>query len=244
MSLSRNNVSVVLVGPTQSENVGSVARAMNNMGVDDLRLVDPCDYQNLPARQMAANSQEILANATVFPSLAEAVRDRQLIIGTTARIRDRNARISELRAIHELVPGEECEIALVFGRESSGLTNAALCLCNAWIHIPTFGKSSSLNLAQAVMVTLYELSKLYEMPSRPWGKQTPKAKSNDIEGLKHHLFQVLEQIHFLKKNQEETIWRSFSDLIGRAQLTEIDVRLMRGFFHKIEVTLRRLDKSR
>ncbi len=116
-------------------------------------------------------------------------------------------------------------------------------VCSALVHIPTYGESRSLNLAQAVMVTLYELSKLYTAPTRSPAKQTPPAKSKDVEGLKQHLYHVLQEVQYLRKNQEESIRSSFADLIGRARLTDLDVRMLRGFFHRIEVTVQRFRKG-
>ncbi len=124
MGIARNNVCVVLVEPTLPQNVGSVARAMNNMGVNDLRLVNPCTFQNREARQTAAHSLKILRNAKVYASLTEAVPNVQLILGTTARLRDRSARITRLPELGNLIPETVRKIALVFGRESRGLTNA------------------------------------------------------------------------------------------------------------------------
>lgn len=240
MPLSPGQVTVVLVEPTLPANVGSVARAMNNMGVTQLRLVNPCEFQNREARQTATHSWRILRCAAVFPTLAAAVADQHRIIGTTARLRGRHARITRLPDIHELLPSAEETLGLVFGRESSGLTNTELALCNGWVHIPTYGRHRSLNLAHAVAVTLYELSRAYGAPGRSGAKRTGLARAREVEAMKHHLFDLLREVHFLRPRQEELMWSRFSDLIGRAQPTELDVRLIRGFVHRVEVTLRRI----
>lgn len=232
---------MVLIEPTLPTNVGAVARAMNNMGVTELRLINPCDYLAVESVRTAAHSRSILDRAAVFTSLPDAVRDRQLVLGTTARVRSRNARITNLPDIAALIPANPTRVAMVFGRESSGMSNAETSVCHALIHIPTFGGSQSLNLAQAVIVTLYELSKL--SPGRQTGAAASKspsmATSRELEGLKQHFFQTLERIGFLQAQQETTLWQSFSDLLGRARPTRLDVRLIRGFFHRIEVSLKR-----
>lgn len=234
---------IVLVEPSQPGNVGAAARAMNNMGVTRLHLVNPCDYFDQEAKKFAANSHFILDQAQVFESLEQAVSDCHLIIGTSARFRDRHKTVEKLWQLDQLIPrDQELNIAFVFGRERTGLTNEEMAVCNEWVHIPTFGESSSLNLAQAVIVVLYEFSKLTEVPLRPYSKTTPPALSKDVEGLKHHLFQVLESIGFLKPGKRATLWSSFSDLLGRAKATELDISLIRGILHKVELALKRKDQ--
>lgn len=239
MSLSPARLCVVLVEPTLPENVGAVARAMDNMGVDDLRLVKGCDPLSPGALQTAVCSHEILRGSRIYPSLKEAVSDRQIVLGTTARLRDRQARIARLGDIHELAAFDQCDAALVYGRESSGLTNTEIAVCNAWIHITTFGTNRSLNLSHAVMVTLYELSRQYVAPPERLAKGTLPAVSAEVERLKKHLFRILDRIRFLRLGQRDTMWSSFSDLAGRTRLTDRDVRMIRGFLNKVEVTLDR-----
>ncbi|MBN2505562.1 MAG: RNA methyltransferase [Verrucomicrobia bacterium] len=237
MRLRPDHLCVVLVEPTLPANIGSAARAMNNLGVQDLRLVNPCDHQSREARQTGAHSWHILRRATLHPTLADAVAGQHLVVGTTARFRDRHARITPLPEIHELIPPEPGRVALVFGRESSGLTNAEMAVCNAWIHIPTFGRSRSFNLAHAVAVTLYEVSRHYAPPARRTPPPTPLAASRDVEAMKGHLARVLQRVRFLRPRQEAHIWTRISDLAGRARLTDLDVRMIRGFLHRIELSL-------
>ncbi len=240
MDSTMSQYCVVLVEPTLPENVGSVARAMNNMGVEALRLVNPCDYRSDAAKCLAAHSSEILENAVCFSSLEEAIADASFVIGTTARARDRFATLVDLPQLPALIPSGAGSIALVFGRESSGLTNQELACCHQLVCIPTFGQTKSLNLAQAVMVVLYELSRV-----SPSGagisdlSEREVASARDVLGLKEHLFAVLKTVGFLKEHQRETLWQSFSDLIARARLGTPDVRLLRGFLRRTELTIKR-----
>jgi len=234
--LSRSRV--VLVEPTLPENVGAVARAMNNMGVVDLRLVNPCDYLSDSGMCVAAHSKEILQNAKCYESLAEATADVPLVIGTTARRRDRFAEPIALPNVCQGLPPGGAPIALVFGRESSGLTNQELACCHQLVHIPTFGGTHSLNLAQAVIVFLYELSREQGgKAARP--DQPALALSGEVEGLKKHLFSVLKTVGFLREHQRDTLWQSFSDVIARARMASADIRLVRGFLRRTEITVRR-----
>ncbi len=244
--LSPLQISVVLVEPTQPGNIGATARAMDNMGVTDLRLVNPCHYFHPEARMFAMNARHLLHKAHKYPSLQEAIEDRQLIIGTSARQRDKIQKSTSIFELPELLRyySPRVKIALVFGTERSGLTNEDMSLCNEWIHIPTFTVNGSLNLAQAVMVVLYELSKAYGNDVFSQETSLKPASSEKIEGMKKHFFQVLEQIKFLRHGAKDSIWHSFASLIGRAKPDERDIRMMRGFFNRIEVTLKRQSNAK
>lgn len=244
--LDPSQVSVVLVDPTQPGNVGATARAMDNMGVTDLRLVNPCHYFHADARMFSMNARYLLHQAKTFDTLREAIADKQLIIGTTARSREKIRSLKNIRDLGDILTRyqEGIGIAVVFGTEQSGLTNDDLNLCNEWVYIPTYGRSSSLNLSQAVMVSLFELSKYYEAEPVQQVEAVSLASSKSIEGLKGHLFRILDTTGFLRRSSKDTLWSSFSDIIGRAKLDERDVRIIRGFFNRIEVTLKHKPRKR
>jgi tRNA/rRNA methyltransferase len=244
LTLDPSQISVVLVETTQPGNIGSTARAMENMGVTDLRLVNPCEVDHPEARMFSMNARHLLYEAKIFPSLKEAVQDCQLIIATSNRQRDKIQTSNSVYDLPRIIQTfkTDISIAIVFGPEQSGLTNEDMSLCNEWIYIPTFGKTSSLNLAQAVMVLLYEASKLYHTQRVSEPEMLEPASSNSIEGMKEHFFRILETTGFLRLSSRNAIWGSFSGLIGRAKPDERDVRLLRGFFNRIEVTLKRKNK--
>lgn len=237
--LTPDQVAVVLVEPTHPGNIGAAARALDNMGVTDFRLVNPCHYFHAEARMLSMNARYLLHQAKTYENLETAIADKQLIIGTTARARDKIKKLTSLHTLEQILSNysSTTSIALVFGTEKSGLRNEHLNLCNEWVYIPTFGKSSSLNLSQAVVVALYELSKSFACNPVQQEQAILPASSTSIEGMKHHLFSILEQTGFLHKSSKETVWTSFSDLIGRAKPDERDIRILRGFFNRIEVTL-------
>ena len=238
------NLCVVLVEPSLPENIGAVARAMNNFGIPNLRLVNPCDLQNPAAQRTAAHSQSILQNALRFQSLQNAVSQSHFVIGATARPRNRFASPVPLPSLPAKLPSTPQNIALVFGRESSGLTNRELSCCHLLLTIPTNTQNPSLNLAQAVALTLYELSR--NNPPNPKNQHQANQKlatSQDLENLKTHLFAVLQQIRFLKNpKQRQTLWQRFSDLAARAQMQTADLRLIRGFLRKTQQTIHRQNR--
>ncbi len=233
------NISVILVAPEHPNNIGAVARAMNNMGFYNLRLVNPCDYLNggkEGARTLAMHSQSILADSKVFNNLNEAIVDKQIVIATTTRIRGHHKQLDlswDLAALFNQF-SDDSQIALVFGREGSGLTNAEIDLCNHCITIPTFGNNSSLNLAQAVMVILYETSKILRSNEIPNKRNLNIATSKHIESLKLNLFSVLSKIEYIKTGNESKRRSIFSKLISDKSFTEKEVNILQGVLNKIK----------
>lgn len=233
------NISVILVAPEHPNNVGAVARAMNNMGFHDLRLVTPCDYLNGGeggARTLAMHSQNILAKAKVYKNLSEAILDKQIVIATTTRIRGQHKHLEVSWNMPILFSqfSEKNQIAFVFGRESSGLTNAEIDLCSHIISVPTFGENSSLNLSHAVMIILYETSKILHLNKIPQNKNLNLATSKHIENLKQNLFTVLSGINYIKIGNEGKRWSVFAKLIADKSFTEKEVDILQGILNKIK----------
>ncbi len=229
---------VVLVEPTLPENVGAVARAMNNFGIEDLRLINPCDYRNPAAERIAVHSQNVLREAQCFHSLENAVSRSNFVLGATVRRRGRRAVPIDLPDVCAHLPARRENAALVFGRESGGLTNRELSCCHLLVRIPAFGTTHSFNLAQAVALVLYELSRSAKRHEDNTAPAEELAAAEELEGLKLHLFAVLRLVGFLKEKQRETLWQSFSDLMARARMRSADVRLLRGFLRRTEWTVR------
>ena len=161
MQLSKN-IKVVLVGTTHPGNIGATARAMKTMGLNQLALVNPKIYPDAEATARASGADDLLADAVVFDSFAEAISDSHFVFGTSTRERSIpwplfDPAESADKVAEVLNAGSS--VALVFGRESSGLANEELELCNAMIQIPTNPDFSSLNIASAVQIISYEIRK-------------------------------------------------------------------------------------
>ena len=242
--LQPSQISVVLVEPSHPGNIGSTVRAMDNFGVTDLRLIDPCEIDHPESRMFAKNARYLLSKTKTYSSLSDAVKDTHLVVATSARKRDKIHTAASLETLPRILAGlsAECSVAIVFGREKSGLTNEEMSACNEWIYIPTFGQSGSLNLAQAVVVVLYELSRSY-VAADPFGEREFKLASADqVEGMKNHFFRLLDRIRFIRHGARDSIRQSFSCLIGRAKPDERDVKMLRGFFSQIETQIERKEK--
>ncbi len=156
-------ISFILVEPSTPENVGASARAIKTMGFNNLLLVSPCNHLSNPARWLAHGSEEVLENARVFSSLREAITGFDFIIGTTAKYRSVKYDYHPVHQLPELIKskgGTINNIAILFGREESGLRNEELKLCDLVTTIPMKTTFPSLNLSQAVMLYAWELSKI------------------------------------------------------------------------------------
>lgn len=232
------NLRIVLVGTQHPGNIGSAARAMKTMGLSRLVLVAPEKAPDRDTQAMAAGADDLVEAAPVFASLAEAVADCRWVLGATARNRriqlePLHPRDAARRAVTATASGP---VALVFGRERTGLTNEELELCHAAVHIPSDPAFSSLNLAAAVQVLSYELrcAMLGEVPTDPvvTMRTAPPgegaATHAELEGFFAQLADTLEQIDFHKGRAPESAMRKLRRLYLRANLDSADVRLLRG----------------
>ncbi len=225
----------VLVGTQHSGNIGAAARAMKTMGLSRLVLVAPEQPLDEVAFRRSAGAEDVLGDAPVFATLAEAVADCRLVLGCTARAR--RVQLEELlpevagqRAVARAA--EPAEVAFVFGRERTGLSNDELQLCHAAVHIPSDPEFSSLNLAAAVQVLAYEvrmaqLEGQAAPPPEPGYGEAP-ASHAQLEGLFGQFGDTLDQIDFHKGRAPESAMRKLRRLFMKAELSEQEVRLLRG----------------
>jgi tRNA (cytidine32/uridine32-2'-O)-methyltransferase len=229
---------IVLVGTQHPGNIGSAARAMKTMGLTRLVLVAPEKAPSVESYALAAGADDVLAGATTCATLAEAVADCRLVLGCTAR--SRRVALEELlprdaaaRAVGEAAAG--AEVALVFGRERTGLSNDELQLCHASVHIPANPDYSSLNLAAAVQVLSYELRLAVLAAAAPVAadgegpeRREPPASHAEMEGFFAQLGDTLDAIDFHKGRAPESAMRKLRRLYLRAALDSREVRILRG----------------
>ena len=232
-----DHLRIVLVGTQHPGNIGSAARAMKTMGLRKLVLVAPEKAPDRDTHAMAAGADDLVEAAPVFATLAEAVADCRWVLGATARSRriqlePLHPRDAAGRAVLAAASGP---VALVFGRERTGLDNGELQLCHAAVHIPSDPAFSSLNLAAAVQVLSYELrcALLGDTGGAPGDARTPPpgegaASHAELEGLFGQLAETLDQIDFHKGRAPESAMRKLRRLYLRANLDSAEIRLLRG----------------
>lgn len=229
-------VRVVLVETSHPGNVGACARAMKSMGLARLDLVRPKRFPSADATARAAGADDLLVRAAVWDSLAEAVAGCGWVVGTSARDRrhidwpSMDARACAEEAVARLGASE---VALVFGRENSGLSNAELDLCHALVSVPAVDAFRSLNLAAAVQVLAYELRREVESapagaPAPPGTRDDPPATAAELEGLFEHLERTLIAIEYLDPHAPKLLMRRLRRLFVRAQPLRSEVNILRG----------------
>lgn len=236
---------IVLVCTQHPGNIGSAARAIKTMGLSRLVLVGPERSDSVDSWALAAGADDVLAAALRFDTLAEAVADCRLVLGCTARSRrvaldEMLPRDAAARTIREAAGG--AEVALVFGRERTGLTNDELQLCHAAVHIPANPEYSSLNLAAAVQVIAYELRlALLDMGTEGEARRVvetrredPPASHAELEGFFTQLAETLDAIDFHKGRAPESAMRKLRRLFLRTELDSREVRLLRGILADAE----------
>jgi len=229
-----DSVEIVLVGTLQGGNVGSVARAMKNMGLSCLKLAGLQCGIDAQARWMATHAGDILDSARAYPDLRGAVAGAQYVIGTTARGRRFRTLLTPGRMAEKvlgLVPGNR--VAIVFGREDSGLTNDELELCDEAVTIPAAPDMTSLNVAQAVMIIAYELF----CRAGSWGPAAAGgrlATSGEQQEMYDHLRTLLVDTGFLNPHNPDIALGKIKRLLTRAGLTAKDVSLIRGVARQLQ----------
>jgi tRNA (cytidine32/uridine32-2'-O)-methyltransferase len=227
---------IVLVGTQHPGNIGSAARAMKTMGLRRLSLVAPERFPHNDADTMAAGAGDVLEAAEMYDTLAQAVADCRLVLGCTARSRrvqldELSPRAAAQRAFERARDG--AEVALVFGRERTGLENEELQLCHLAVHIPSDPGYASLNLAAAVQVLSYEwrlasLAAAGAAQDRVPGRTDPPAGHAQLESFFAQLADTLDAIDFHKGRAPESAMRKLRRLFLRSDLDERELRLLRG----------------
>lgn len=240
------NIRIILVNPSHPGNIGATARAMKLMGLSDLVLVAPKHFPDPAATARATGAADLLESARVTSSLSEALIDCVTVYAATAR--GRSLAIPTLSARdcgEEIAQSSGEQIALVFGRECSGLTNEELSLAHRAICIPTSAEFKSLNLAAAVQIVCYECFMARQntgsiVPEAKLKKGDERASMEQMAGLYGHLEKTLTDIEFLKPKQSATLMQRLTRLYNRAELSVNELNILRGI---LSDTDRQLEKE-
>jgi len=223
-------IRIVLVGTTHPGNIGAVARAMKTMGLSNLWLVAPKQFPSAEATARASGADDLLARARVCVDLGQAIDGCRLVVGASAR----------LRTVHwpQLDPGECARsllaqaaagpVAILFGRESSGLSNQELDRCSHLVHIPSNPEFSSLNLAAAVQILAYEIRVASLCRAAAGEAPRPVASADAMEGFFAHMEQTLLELRYANPNQSRKLQRRLRRLFFRAAPDTEELNILRG----------------
>ena len=237
-------VRIVLSHPSHPGNIGAAARAMKTMGLTRLTLVAPKLFPHPDATARASGAVDVLEQAVVCSTLAEALRGTVLVAGMSARRRDLAAPFRWARdGAAELLAGIQqttsldippVDVALVFGNESAGLSNQELAMCSLPIMIPANPEYSSLNLAAAVQLMCYELRLAAVSPGGAPSGVVALATAEEVEGFHAHLERVAIVSGFLDPAQPKRLLPRLRRLFGRVRLEHDEVSILRGFLSTLE----------
>ncbi|MGR3913404.1 MAG: RNA methyltransferase [Gammaproteobacteria bacterium] len=235
-----DSIRVVLMKPSHPGNIGACARAMANMGIGNLTLVQPADFPSAAATSRAAGADCILDNATVTGDLDNALADCALVIGASARARSLAwPSLPPAQAMRAAIKSARtAPVALLFGRESRGLSNHELERCHYLVSIPTDPAFPSLNLASAVLVLLYELRRAAHADiggeAAEAADDEPRAAAQDMRAFYLHLQRLLQQIDFGQDPGAGKLQRKLVRLFNRAQPYAREIRMLRGILRAVE----------
>lgn len=243
------NIKIVLVNTTHSGNIGAVARAMKNMGLQDLVLVEPKGFPGEEGLARAAGADDVLNAAIVVPSLSDAIAECELVFATSARERHIPWPIMDPREMAGIVAqskavNEKKSIAVVFGREDRGLTNEELHLCQHHVCIPSVQEFSSLNIGAAVQVIAYEMRMAFlqgkeDIVTPQWGTKwdAELASQQELELLFEHFEQSMVETGFLDPQNPRQLMTRLRRLIMRALPDKIEVNILRGMLTSIKKSI-------
>jgi len=225
----------VLIGTSHPGNIGAVARAMKNMCLRDLRLVNPRYFPHAEATARASGADDLLADAQVTAGLDEALAGCRLVVGTSARSRSVEWPVLDPRQCAQRLVGAAADgpVAVLFGRESSGLTNEELDRCRYLVQIPSNPEYSSLNIAMAVQVLAYEILTAAGDRALAPAERSP-APAERFEGFVEHLGETLDQIGFADPRQSHKLMRRLRRLFLRADPDDEEINLLRGILKAVQ----------
>lgn len=234
----------VLVETSHPGNIGAVARAMKNMGLADLVLVNPREFPHVEATTRASGADDLLARARVVPTLEAAIEGCSLVLATTARTREQHFRIHEAREAAGRLVAEAAAsgspAAVIFGTERFGLSNEHLLRAHALLRIPANPEYESLNLAMAAQLIAYEIRMAQrDAPVIP-PRDAPLATPEDMERLFRHLEEVMQEVDFRDRTQSGTrLMARIRRMFNRAELDANEVNILRGILTAVQAKRRR-----
>jgi tRNA/rRNA methyltransferase len=231
--MNLDSIAIILVRPKFPENIGSVARAMKNMGLSRLVVVNGSSPLHANAYKLASGAEDLLERAEEVSTLREAISEMGCVVGTTSRGgKERNPDLTPEALAKKLVSlSQKNLIGVAFGSEKEGLTNEELSLCHLCVRVPSVELFPSLNVAQAVMVVSYELFRAsIEVPK----KEIRLAQAEQLEKMFEHMERTLIRAGFLDAKHPKRIMRVLRRLFGRSQMDEREVQILQGIWSQMD----------
>ena len=231
--MSLSNTYFVLVRPQMGENIGSVARAIKNFNIKYLRIVNPrCNWPNQKALATSVGAKDVLKSVKIYDSVEKSIRDLDIIFASSSRIRKVNKRIISVSNLKKkIVKGRK--IGILFGPESSGLSNDEISCADYLVKIPSNKKFSSLNLSHSAIIFCFELFKHFSRKKVVYKTRykSSMAKKSEVNKFLNFIIQGLDKKGFLQPNHKrQSMIRNINNIFHRINLSEQEIRILLGVF--------------
>ena len=231
--MSLNKIYFILVRPQMGENIGSVARAIKNFNIKNLRIVNPrCNWPNQKALATSVGAKDILNAAKIYNSVEKSIEDLDIIFASSSRIRKVNKKIISVSKFKtKIVKGKK--IAILFGPEASGLSNDEISCANYLVKIPSNKKFSSLNLSHSAIIFCFELFKHFVKEKNEYkgGYKNSVAKKSEVNNFLNFIIQGLDKKGFLQPDHKrQSMIRNINNIFHRINLSEKEIRILLGIF--------------
>lgn len=235
-----SNINIVLVNTSHPGNIGSTARAMKTMGLNQLTLVSPKDFPSKIANAKAVGCTDILDNAKVTTLLSDAVCNSKLIVGFSARSRKSNIPSLSIDNLNKLLSHYDDEVSIVFGNEQSGLSNEDLRLCNYIVTIPTDKAYSSLNLAFAVQIFSYEFFKFRNSESKRINKiDADIAKQSTKNHLIEVFLSIMTDLNIITDQNKRSLTQNIYIIFNKLSINDNEANLFLGVLNSFKKALKK-----
>lgn len=228
-----DNTSIILLRPEKIRNLGQTARAMKNFGFTNLRIISSPAGNMKEAYDNAVNARDILDNRQIFKDLREAVKDLNILIGTTSRPQE--IPLSPLELAELMIERPNLKYGIIFGTEFRGLSNEEISLCHRVVSIPTSKLYPSMNLSHSVAIICYELRKIFLPDEKEtYIKKESLATVEELEDMLKHAERTLKDIGFLKEDAPGRLLPLLRRLAVNTEITSKEIRILRGILRQID----------
>jgi len=237
-----DNIRIVMVNTFHPGNIGAAARALKNMGLSQLWLVEPRDFPHPEAHSRAAGAGDLLDSAVVVDTVEAAIEDCQLVIGSSARRRsfDQPLLDAEEAAVMLATQARAGQVAILFGRETTGLTNREMLLCNRHLYIDAAADYPVLNIAQAIQLVTYELRRASrDRAATASPEPACYPRQGEIARFYQHLEQVLRRTGFIIPQHEGRVMDKLRRYFNRTRPEKAELGMLRGILTSVEEALER-----
>jgi len=231
--MSLKNIHFILVRPQMGENIGSVARAIKNFNIKDLRIVNPrCNWPNQKALATSVGAKDILKSAKIYDSVDKSIVDLDIIFASSARIRKVNKKIIPVSNLKTKIRKGR-KIGILFGPEASGLSNDEINCANYLVKIPSNKNFSSLNLSHSAIIFCFELFKHFSAKKVKYktGYKSSVPKKSEVNKFLNFIIQGLDKKGFLQpKHKRQSMIRNIHNIFHRINLSDQEIRILLGIF--------------